>query len=183
MQQLALKDRVLRSSSSSSPPASIVGSGGLRPTKYKDWTETKLYKAFEAVQEGMSIRRAAEAYAIPRTTLQDRVSGHTQFGSKSGPPKYLDDKEEEELVTFILSCAAMGYAKSKQEIIAIVRKVVAAKGIDGVRVTDGWWTSFKKRHGSFTLRTAEPVSYARAICSSPAVIQQYYDVLEKNSVR
>ena len=178
MQQLALKDRVLRSSSSSSPPASIV-SGGLRPIKYKDWTETKLYKAFEAVQDGMSIRRAAEAYAVPRTTLQDRVSGRTQFGSKSGPLKYLDDKEEEELVTFILGCASMGYAKSKQEIIAIVRKVVAAKGIDGVKVTDGWWSSFKKRHGSLTLRSAEPVSYARAICSSPAIIQQYYDVLEK----
>ena len=179
MQQLALKDRVLRSSScnrSNIPsPASIVL---LRPVKYKDWTESKLYKAYEAVQGGMSIRRAAESYSVPRTTLQDRISGRTQFGKKSGPPKYLDDTEEDELVLYLHGCASVGYAKSKQEILAIVRKAVEAKGVDSGKVTDGWWTSFKKRHGSLTLRAAEPVSYARAVCSSPAIIQQYYDVLE-----
>ena len=151
--------------------------GGLRPVKYKNWTESKLYKAFEAVQGGMSIRRASESYGVPRSTLQDRVSGRMQFGTKSGPPRYLDDEEEEELVQFILGCAAMGYAKSKQEIIAIVRNVVAAKDKDVGLVTDGWWSSFKKRHGQLTLRTAEVVSYARAVCTSE-IIQQYYDVLE-----
>ena len=73
----------------------------------------------------------------------------------------------------------MGYARSKQEIISMVRNVVAAKGNhDGV-VTDGWWSSFKQRHGSLTLRTAEPLPYARAVSSSPAIISHYYDLLEK----
>ena len=73
----------------------------------------------------------------------------------------------------------MGYARSKQEIISMVRNVVAAKGNhDGV-VTDGWWSSFKERHGSLTLRTAEPLPYARAVSSSPEIISHYYDLLEK----
>ena len=42
------------------------------------------------------------------------------LGPKVDLHKYLDDEEEEELVQLILGCAAMGYAKSKQEIIAIV---------------------------------------------------------------
>ena len=104
-------------SSSVSPPTSTVGTAGrsLRPVKYKNWTESKLYKAFEAFQEGMSIHRASESHGVPCSTLQDRVS---------------DDEEEEELVQFILGCAAMCYAKSKQEIIAIIRNVVAAKDKD-----------------------------------------------------
>ena len=157
MLHLPLKDCILKSSSSS-PPAAVIG---CRPANYKDWTESKLYRAFEAVQDGVSIRRAAEAHGVPRTTLQDRISGRVHFGTRSGPAKYLSDEEEKELVNFITGCAAMGYARSKQEIISMVRNVVAAKGNhDGV-VTDGWWSSFKRRHGSLTLRTAEPLPYAR----------------------
>ena len=73
----------------------------------------------------------------------------------------------------------MGYARSKQEIISMVRNVVAAKGNhDGV-VTDGWWSSFKRRHGSLTLRTAKPLPYARVVSSSPEIISHYYDLLEQ----
>ena len=175
MLHLPLKDRILKSSSSS-PPTAIVG---CRPDRYKVWTESKLYRAFEAVQNGMSIRRAAEAYGVPRTTLQDRISGRVPFGTKSGPAKYLSDEEEEELYKFITGCASVGYARSKQEIISMVRNAVAAKGNCDRVVTDGWWSSFKRRHGCLTLRTAEPVSYARAISSSSEVISNYYDLLEK----
>ena len=58
-------------------------------------------KAINAVlNEGMSIRRASEHYAIPKSTLGDRISGRVLPGSKSGPRHNLNDEEEEELVTF-----------------------------------------------------------------------------------
>ena len=101
MLHLPLKDRILKSSSSS-PPAAVIC---CRPANYKHW---RLYRTFEAVQDGVSIRRAAEAHGVPRTTLQDRLSGRVHFGTRSGPAKYLSDEEEEELVNFITGCAAMG---------------------------------------------------------------------------
>lgn len=42
----------------------------------------------------MSLRRAAEEYDIPKSTIQDHVSGKVLPGSKSGQ-RYLDDQEEE----------------------------------------------------------------------------------------
>jgi len=48
-----------------------------------------------------------------------------------------------------------------------------------VSLSAGWWQSFKKRHPTLTLRTAAPVSYARAVSSSPEILAQYYDMLEK----
>uniref|UniRef100_A0A1X7SR74 HTH psq-type domain-containing protein n=1 Tax=Amphimedon queenslandica TaxID=400682 RepID=A0A1X7SR74_AMPQE len=66
-----------------------------RPDKYKSWTDSNLYKAYLAVQkDGVSVRRAAEMYNVPKSTLHDRISGRVQFGSTSGPESYLSEEEE-----------------------------------------------------------------------------------------
>jgi len=46
------------------------------------------------------INEATRTYGIPATTLKDRISGRVKHGTKSGPPKYLNDKEEKELADF-----------------------------------------------------------------------------------
>ena len=66
----------------------------------------------------------------------------------------------------------MGYAKSKQEVLAIVRNALVSKQLTNAIVTDGWWSSFKKRHGVLTLRVAEQLSYERA-ASSPEIIELF----------
>lgn len=80
---------------------------------------------------------------------------------------------------FFSGCAAVGYAKSKREVVALVQHVVVAKGIEKAIVTDGWWTSFKKRHRHMTLCTAEKLSYSRAVSCSPDILDHYYDLLEQ----
>ena len=44
--------------------------------------------------EGMSVRRAALEYNIPKSFLADCASGHIVPGTKSGPPRYLNASEE-----------------------------------------------------------------------------------------
>lgn len=57
-------------------------------------TERALMKAYLAVvDDGMSVRRAAECYKVPKSTLHDRVSGKVAFGARSGPASYLSDEE------------------------------------------------------------------------------------------
>ena len=48
------------------------------------------------------MRRAAEEYQVPHSTLHDRVSGKVQFGAKSGPRRDLNDQEESEPVNFVV---------------------------------------------------------------------------------
>ena len=45
----------------------------------------------------MGVNQAADQYAVPRSTLKDRVSG--RHGNKSGPEPYLSYEEEKELAS------------------------------------------------------------------------------------
>ena len=152
-----------------------------RPSHYKAWTEAKLFEAYKAYLSGMSVRKAAEIYGVPKSTLSDRVSGRVAFGARSGPSTYLSDDEEFELVQFLTHCATVGYAKSKHDILAIVRNVVLSKGLANATVTDGWWSSVKRLHGVLTLQTVEQLSYTRAVSSSPQIISCYFDLLEETT--
>ena len=137
-----------------------------------------MQKAVSAVRTGLSIRRAALEYNVPKSTLGDRVSGKVEHGTMSGPSKYLTSGEEEELVKFLLGCASVGYAKTRQQILAIVQKLVSSRGIIKP-VTNGWWESFCRRHPNLTLRTPAPLSVARASASDRDVFDRYYDLLEQ----
>ena len=160
---LLLKVRVMKSSRSLSVPLISVFN---RDEKYKQWNDTHMEKAVDAVRnQGLTVCWAAEKYCIPKSTLHNRLSERVQIGACSGPPKYLTDEEENEL---LMGCASVGYARSHQQVIQLMQEVVNRKGLPA-HVTHGWWDSFKRRHSKLTLHTAAPVSYARLV----AVYQQW----------
>ena len=104
----------------------------------QNYSEEQLCRAYEEVKSELSIRHAAERYGIPKSTLSERITGRVQFGSHSGPQRYLSDEEERELVSFICLSVRIGYAKTKKEVLAIVEQVVALKGRDEVRMDGGY---------------------------------------------
>ena len=149
-----------------------------RPFTYKNWNEKTVSLAVKAVKGGHSQRRVAEEYGIPRSTLGDHIRGRVLPGAKSGNPKYLTDEEEAELYRFLLRCAAVGYPRSRKDMIAIVQKACNSKGRD-VHVTHGWWEAYRKRHPDLSLRTVSSLTVSRAKASDPEVISNYFDMLEK----
>lgn len=102
---LPLEDRILKSSSCSFSVPLVFTQHNQRD-KYKNWTESRIAKALEAVNsQGLTIRRAAEGFDIPKSTLHDRASGRVLAGATSGPPQYLTDEEEDELEAFLSGAA------------------------------------------------------------------------------
>ena len=80
---------------------------------YKEWNEDNMIKAVDAdVKKGLSIWSVTELYAIPKSTLSDRISERVVMESVIGPPKHYTTQQEEELVYFLLECASIGYTKS-----------------------------------------------------------------------
>ena len=130
------------------------------------------------VNEGLSIRRAALQYGVPKSSLGDRISGRVKPGAVSGPQKYLSTEEENELVRHLSRCASIGYAKSRKEVLTLVQRIIDSRGIQR-NVSSGWWESFCRRHPSLTLRTAVPLSLTRAKASDPEMLSRYFDLLEK----
>lgn len=169
-----LKDRVIRSSVIYPAVCSNPG----RPPKYKNYDVEKLFSAYEdVVYKGVSIRRAAEQYGVPFTTLADRVSGRTQFGKRSGPVRYLSDEEEDELVSFVVGYSEIGYGYTRRDIMDMVQDVVVRKGLNGT-VSNGWWDGFRKRHPAVVLRKPEPMSHIRVRNDQPEVLTRYFQELE-----
>ena len=85
----------------------------------------------------MSVRRAAEEYDVPRSTLGDRVSGRILPCPVSGRKPYLSREEEDELVSFLVGCAEIGFSRGRKEVIALVQRVCDGRGL-GVKISHGW---------------------------------------------
>ena len=104
--------------------------------KYKRWNEEHVANAVKAV--GYSVRRAAEEYGVPKSTLHDWVCGRHLPGLKSGPEKYLTEEEGRELEEFLIGCASVGFAKSRSQVLELVQELLRRKGRN-VTVSHGWW--------------------------------------------
>ena len=61
---------------------------------------------------------------VPKSTLHDRVSRKVLPGAVGGPPRYLNDEEEEGLVRWLEGCAEMGCVKSIREVRAVKRNII-----------------------------------------------------------
>ena len=146
---------------------------------YRGYSTISIEKAYKAVISGeMSLRKAAEEYGIPRSTLHNKVKGKVAINVKSGTKKHLTDEEKAKLVEFLAGCASIGYAKSRKEVQAIAQQIVMHRDPQNtVEITKGWWDSFRCRHPEIKLRQAEPLSYARAVATDVQVIEKYFNLL------
>ena len=111
------------------------------------------------------------------SNLYDHVSGRVARLAKPGPKPYLTLKEEEELVSFLLKCARIGYPHTRQQIISIVQEVLNNKFSEPPLVTNGWWERFINRHPNLSLRTPAPLSFIRAMATDRECLERYFDLL------
>ena len=112
-----------------------------------------MVQAISSVTSGkMGINRAADQYGVPRTTLKDRLSGRVVQGANPGPTPYLSVEEEGELIQHLLTCADIGYPKTKNEVLAIVRQAVNKKRGAEAFNGNGWWNRFVQRWPKICLR-------------------------------
>ena len=169
-----LKDWIVVAHGSLVPDSPSVRS---RPFQYHCWDEMSMVQAMNAVDGGLSIRKASEMFGVPKSSLHDRTSGKIQHGKKPGRVPYLTRREEDEFVNFLIKCANMGYPHTVSQLLAIVQQTVDLKGIPEI-VTHGWWQRFCQRHAGISLRTAVPIGMARAMATNNECIEKYFDLLE-----
>ena len=103
--------------------------------------------AMKAVEDGMSVAKAARKHKVPTTTLKDRVSGNVVHGVRPGPEPYLNHDEEAKLANYITECTSAGYKNTRAEIMTIAENTMHDKKKlrkDGI--TYGWYSKFMKRH-------------------------------------
>jgi len=113
-----------------------------------------MISVMKAVQTGiMGVNEAPIKHGVPKTTLKDRLSNRVTHGTKSGPKQYLNNEDEKELAEFLKESAAVGYGKTRGEVMNIAESVAKQKGtLRKYKISPGWWEKFSKRQGDFSLR-------------------------------
>ncbi len=83
-------------------------------------------RAIKAVKNNaMSIRSAALQFAVPYTTLHDRITGlHTK---RYGGQTVLTKKEEELLVNGLLTTAEWGFPLTRRDVLKLVQNYLNSK--------------------------------------------------------
>ena len=152
-----------------------------RKRKRKQWSESQMRAAMDAVSKGMSVTRACKEYGVPRSTLHDRVHGNVIHGTNPGAKPYLDKTEEAELTEYIITVGQLGFGKTRKQIKSIAEKVALEKDtLRKDRITNGWFTSFIKRHPELSLRKGDSTCQSRMnAMSNRAAIEQYFAVMKE----
>ena len=139
--------------------------------------------AIDAVKSGSGINRAALDHGVPPSTLKDRISGRVVHGTKPGPASYLSGKEEKDLAVFLKDCAAVGYGKTRRDVMNIAQGVAKEKGLlRGVRISQGWWRRFLERQNDLTLRRGDNTAHVRMAAVNQETLAQYFELLKDTLV-
>ena len=132
------------------------------------WSNESMEAAMKAVYNGCSIKRAALEHNVPRTTLQDRITGNVEHGSKPGGKPYLNKAEETELANFLQVVSEIGYGKTRKQVMGIVEsavrdkeKLTKQKILRKQKISDGWFRRFIERQPQLCMRKGDSTAIAR----------------------
>jgi hypothetical protein len=154
----------------------------LRPKVRKNgnWTNEQLKRALHAVDEGQSMKKAAEENNIPYTSFRDHCLGKTRSRCR-GVKGVLTPEEEAEIVDFLVRMCDLGFGLTPSALKMKVFEITQHRwtpfrdGIPG----DGWMRWFRRRHPELTLRASQGLESARARALCPENVQSLYDNLER----
>ena len=150
----------------------------------KRWTEEDMKRALDEVEsERMTQYKAAQAFNIPRQTLNDRVKNKVRSRT-IGRPCRLSREEEKEIVESCVIFSEWGYGIGKKEVMGLVadyckannkKHLFPANGIPGKR----WWNGFLKRNPEVSMRRPQSLQISRARATTPEIIDHwFYNVLK-----
>ncbi|GFN87639.1 tigger transposable element-derived protein 6-like protein [Plakobranchus ocellatus] len=118
------------------------------------WTKEHLSAAIEEVKNGAPKRKTAEKYGIPWGTFCDKLSGRRKMEEQS--KIVLSKEEEDEIVSFVKTTSALGFGKTKEELLLVVKNYLDQKGRktmwESNRPSVKWFRLFRKRHPEIVFR-------------------------------
>lgn len=146
----------------------------------KAYTDSAMSAAVADVKfHNLSIRKAAEKYKVPKSSLSDRITGKIPEGASWGKKPMFTENEESEMVDVAIKRANMGIGFSKPNFFRFAGAVAKAKGValKSGRPSDMWWRRMKKRHPEFSLRSPEATSTVRHNAMSRDRLNRYFKAL------
>lgn len=142
------------------------------------YDQSILEEAVKAVQDcRMSIRKAAETWHIPKSTIGDRISGKHELLVKNGRPPAIPIEIENKIVDSIKMAARRGIGLTRSQILTRTNILCCRINISGYtnfKAGKDWWEGLKHRHPEIALKKPERLSSTRARMMNREVIGRYF---------
>ncbi|XP_069136714.1 jerky protein homolog-like [Argopecten irradians] len=151
---------------------------------YQKTNDDRMHRAVNAVRnEGLSVRKAAEAFGIAKSTLSDHVSGKVALGSRSGRKTVFPAEVEKEMVEIAQRRANEGFGLSRQQLLGKAARLATNMKIKtpfkGGKPGQAWWDGFRQRNPSIALRKPEKLSSIRARNMNQVTLSNYFQDLSE----
>ena len=152
-----------------------------RAKKFLAWKEEDMLAAIATFRAGgISFRKCADQFNVPKSTLRDRITGRVVHGTKNGPESKLSTEDENKLAAYLIDTSRQGYGKSKEIIMFMATQIAVKRGkkvLEG-GLSEMWWRSFLKRHPEISLRTSQNFGMVRTLVTRQTVEAFYKRLLE-----
>lgn len=149
---------------------------------YQNYCSENLEKALHAISSGkVSIRKAAEQYNVPKSTISDKLRNkHT---GQHGGQKCLTDEEERNLALGLGKCAEWGFPFKLSDVQLTVQGYLNRIGRVEKRFRNNcpgteWCKLFLKRHPELSQRFGENIKRVRAAVDHK-LLNNYFSNLEE----
>ena len=119
----------------------------------------------------MSLRKVADEYNIPYSTLRAKICGllPRECGYPNPNNKLLTDAEEEVFVNFIKGSAKRAMPLTKRNVLGALEDILLKEQelmysrncANKDSTHERWWRNFRKRHPEIVFRCPETLSTAR----------------------
>ena len=139
--------------------------------------ESRIQNALRAIRAKIipSIRKAAELYDVPRSTLQARLHGAQTIKQAHQPFQRLTPAEEESLVRTINRMYGWGWPMTIKATERFAQEILYSKG-DTVPLGHGWYSHFLKRHPDLKTSRSRSLDQARRDASDPDILQAWFSL-------
>ena len=132
-------------------------------------------------EDGLSVCGAARRYAVPETTLRDRVAGRISIDiTTTGHPPLFDQEEEALMVDHIKRMAEIGYGYTRAEVLQLANDYAhdTGKKAQDCKISNGWYYHFLNRWPELHAVKPASLSELRAKAASQESISNYFTELE-----
>lgn len=137
------------------------------------YSEEFIASAIEDVENGISQRKAAQRWGIPRSTLQERLSGRVTRSEANEHRQRLSRYQETHLVQWILSQEALGFALTHYQVREFVARIIKAGG-DEEPLGKAWMEGFLRRNPEIKTIRGRPMDSLHVNGARVKIIKEFF---------
>jgi DDE superfamily endonuclease/Tc5 transposase DNA-binding domain len=148
----------------------------------KSYDAQRMLSALGDVEAGMSVKKAALTWSVPRTTLNNLKLGRYKPDARPGPCTILTQAEELLLQEWIVEMSRRGLPMNRENLLDSIQVILSEDGranpfLDN-RPGNSWFKLFLKRHPLVSQRHSEAISRGRGLLTEGCVRGWFKDAKE-----